>query len=216
MKYEQFIDNKFGFLGNDFLEEIQNRTSIVQIKSKTEIIAEGDRIKSIPFVVKGCLKVYSLNDGRELIYNYIKPGETCLMSFSTIFSDYKSRVYVVAEEDSEAVIIPVSVLQDWLIKFPEINKLFYYEFDQRFTDIMKMVNDAVFHKLDKRILSYIKQQISITGNNPVKLTHKEIANNLGTSREVVSRVLKKVENEGEIIQTKEGIKMPLNENIRLG
>ena len=76
-----------------------------------------------------------------------------------------------------------------------------------------MVNEAVFHRLDRRVLSYIKQQISITGNHPIKLTHREIASNLGTSREVVSRVLKKIENEGEISQTKEGIKIPVNENV---
>lgn len=215
MKDEQFIFEKFGFLGNDFLEEIQKHASRVKIKAKTEILAEGSKIKTIPFVINGSLKVYALNDGRELIYNYIKSGETCLMSFSTIFNDFISRVYVVSEEETEALIIPASVLLDWLIKYPQINMLFYYEFDLRFTDIMNMVNDAVFHKLDKRALNYIRQQISITGNNPIKITHKEIANHLGTSREVVSRVLKKVENEGEIIQTKEGIKIPINENVRL-
>ncbi len=215
MNVEQFTSEKFGFLGNDFLEEMQKHASLVNIKSKTEILAEGNKIKNIPFVINGSLKVYALNDGRELIYNYIRSGETCLMSFSTIFNDFVSRVYVVSEEDTEALIIPANVLLDWLIKYPQINKLFYYEFDLRFTDIMNMVNDAVFHKLDKRVLNYIRQQIAITGHNPIKLTHKEIANNLGTSREVISRVLKKVENEGEIIQTKEGIKIPVNENVRL-
>jgi len=210
MNDEQFILEKFGFLGNDFLEEIQKHSSLIKIKAKTEILAEGTKIKNIPFIIKGSLKVYSLNNGRELIYNYIRSGETCLMSFSTIFNDYVSRVYVVSEEDSEALLVPATVLHDWLIKYPEINKLFYYEFDLRFTDIMNMVNEAVFHKLDKRILSYIKQQISLTGNNPIKLTHKEIANNLGTSREVVSRVLKKIENEGEITQTANGIEITLN------
>jgi CRP/FNR family transcriptional regulator len=77
-----------------------------------------------------------------------------------------------------------------------------------------MVNDAVFHRLDKRVLNYIRQQISATGNSPLKITHREIANNLGTSREVISRVLKKIENEGEILQTKEGIKILVNENVR--
>ncbi|WP_210150434.1 Crp/Fnr family transcriptional regulator [Chryseobacterium scophthalmum] len=214
MKDEQFIFERFGFLGNDFLEEIQKHSSKIKIKGKTEILAEGNKIKNIPFVINGSLKVYALNDGRELIYNYIRSGETCLMSFSTIFNDFVSRVYVVSEEDTEALLIPANILLDWLIKYPQINKLFYYEFDLRFTDIMKMVNDAVFHKLDKRVLNYIKQQIIITGNNPIKLTHKEIANNLGTSREVVSRILKKVENEGEIIQTKDGIKMLVNEGVR--
>lgn len=214
MKDEQFIFERFGFLGNDFLEEIQKHSSKIKIKGKTEILAEGNKIKNIPFVINGSLKVYALNDGRELIYNYIRSGETCLMSFSTIFNDFVSRVYVVSEEDTEALLIPATILLDWLIKYPHINKLFYYEFDLRFTDIMKMVNDAVFHKLDKRVLNYIKQQIIITGNNPIKLTHKEIANNLGTSREVVSRILKKVENEGEITQTKDGIKMLVNEGVR--
>jgi len=149
MKDEQFILEKFGFLGNDFLEEIQKHSSLIKIKAKTEILAEGNKIKNIPFVIKGSLKVYSLNDGRELIYNYIRSGETCLMSFSTIFNDYVSRVYVVSEEDSEALLVPATVLHDWLIKYPEINKLFYYEFDLRFTDIMNMVNEAVFHKLEQ-------------------------------------------------------------------
>lgn len=211
----QFILNKFGFLGGDFSIELQEHAIITNIKAKTEIIREGQKNKFVPFLMKGSIKVFSLNDGRELIYYYIKPNDSCLMTFSSIFSDYTSRIYAVAEEDSEVILIPVSIVHEWLIKFPQINRLFYGEYEKRFVDVMNMVNDAVFHKLDKRVLNYIKQQIAITGNNPIKITHREIANNLGTSREVVSRVLKKVENEGEIIQTKEGIKMPVNENVRL-
>ena len=124
-----------------------------------------------------------------------------------------SRIYAVAEEDSEVLLIPVSVMHDWLIRFPAINKVFYQEYDKRFSDVMNMVNEAVFHKLDKIILSYIKQQIFLTGNHPIKLTHREIATNLGTSREVVSRVLKKIENEGEIFQSKEGIRIPESNNV---
>lgn len=210
----QFILNKFGSLGSDFLNELQKHAVISEIRAKTEIVREGQKNKFIPFLIKGSIKVYSLNDGRELIYYYIRPNDSCIMTFSSIFSDYISRIYAVAEEDSEVLLLPVSIVHEWLIKFPQINRLFYGEYEKRFVDVMNMVNDAVFHKLDKRILNYIKQQISISGNNPVKLTHKEIANNLGTSREVVSRVLKKVENEGEIIQTKEGIKVLINENAR--
>lgn len=210
----QFILNKFGFLGRDFSIELQKHAFITDIKAKTEIITEGQKVRYVPFLIKGSIKVYSLNDGRELIYYYVRPNDSCLMTFSSIFSDYTSKIYALAEEDSEVMLVPVAVLHDWLIKFPEINKLFYHEYDKRFIDVMNMVNDAVFHRLDKRILNYIKQQVLITGNNPIKLTHREIASNLGTSREVVSRVLKKVENEGEIIQTKEGIKIPVNENVR--
>ncbi|MFN1216846.1 Crp/Fnr family transcriptional regulator [Chryseobacterium kwangjuense] len=210
----QFIRDKFGFLGENFLNEMQSNAIITDIKAKTEIVREGQKNKYVPFLIRGSIKVFTLNDGRELIYYYIKPNDSCLMTFASIFTDYTSRVYAVAEEESEVVLIPVSVIQEWLIRFPEINRIFYNEYDRRFSDVMNMVNDAVFHRLDKRVLSYIRQQIAVTGNNPVKITHREIASNLGTSREVISRVLKKVENEGEIVQTKEGIKMPVNENVR--
>lgn len=214
MVNNQFILNKFGFLGADFLNEFDQHAMVTEIKAKTEIVRDGQKNKFIPFLIKGSVRVFTLNDGRELVYYYIKANDSCMMTFSSIFTDCISRVYAVAEEDSEVILIPVSIVHGWLIRFPEINRLFYSEYDRRFSDIMNMVNDAVFHKLDKRVLNYIKQQISATGNHPVKLTHREIAGNLGTSREVVSRVLKKMENEGEIVQTKEGIKIPVNENIK--
>lgn len=213
MVNNQFIYNKFGFLGSDFSIELQKHAIITNIKAKTEIIREGQKNKYVPFLIKGSIKVFSLNDGRELIYYYIRPNDSCLMTFSSIFTDYTSRVYAIAEEESEVLLLPVSVVHEWLIRFPEINRIFYHEYDKRFSDVMNMVNDAVFHKLDKRVLNHIKQQISLTGNNPIKLTHKEIANNLGTSREVVSRVLKKIESDGEIIQTKEGIRIVENNNV---
>ncbi|MDH6251089.1 CRP/FNR family transcriptional regulator [Chryseobacterium sp. H1D6B] len=211
----QFILDKFGFLGDDFSIEIQKHAAISKISAKTEIMREGQKVKHIPFLIKGSVKVYTLNDGRDLIYYYVRPNESCPMTFSSIFSDYVSKIYAVTEEESEVLLVPVAVIHDWLIRFPEINRLFYHEYDKRFSDVMNMVNEAVFHRLDKRVLSYIKQQISLTGNNPIKLTHKEIANNLGTSREVVSRVLKKIENEGEIFQNKEGIGILTTANVRL-
>lgn len=209
----QFIVNKFEFLGSDFLKEVSLHGIESSIKAKTEITREGQKNKFIPFLIKGSVKVFTLNDGRELIYYCMRENDTCTMTFSSIFSDYISRIYAVAEEDSEVLLIPVSVMHDWLIRFPAINRLFFQEYDRRFSDVINMVNEAVFHKLDKRILSYIRQQITVTGTHPIKLTHREIAANLGTSREVVSRVMKKIENEGEISQSREGIRIPENNNV---
>ncbi|MEC3877718.1 Crp/Fnr family transcriptional regulator [Chryseobacterium salviniae] len=203
-------------MGEQFLSELNKTAVVTEVKAKTEIIREGQKNKFVPFLIKGSVRVFTLNDGRELIYYYIRTNDSCLMTFSSIFTDCISRVYAVAEEDSQIMLIPISIIHEWLVAYPQINRVFYHEYDKRFSDVMSMVNDAVFHRLDKRVLNYIKQQISITGCNPIKLTHREIANNLGTSREVVSRVLKKIENEGEISQTKEGIKLPVNENVTQG
>lgn len=213
MVNNQFILNKFGFMGSEFLNEIDRHAVVTSVKAKTEIVREGQKNKFVPFLITGSVKVFTLNDGRELVYYYIRKNDTCMMTFSSILTDYISRVYAMAEEDSEIMLIPVSVIHDWLIRFPAINKVFYHEYDKRFSDVMSMVNDAVFHRLDKRVLNYIRQQITMTGNNPIRLTHREIAGNLGTSREVISRVLKKMENEGELTQTKEGIKISVKEEV---
>ena len=207
MVNNQFISDKFGFLVEDFFCRIWKACNFYWDKSKNRNRKRRSKNKFVPFLIKGSIRFFSLNDGRELIYYYVRPNESYLKTFSSIFSDLICRIYAVAEEDSEVILIPVSVVHEWLIRFPQNNRIFYSEYEKRFVDVMHMVNDAVFHKLDKRVVNYIKQQISINGQNAIKLTHKEIANNLGTSREIVSRVLKKNENEGEISQTKEGIKM---------
>lgn len=202
--YRKTIIKKFGFLGKDFLNEFEYSILVKNVEAKDEFLREGQRNRFVPILSKGSLKVFSLNDGRELIHYYIKPNESCFMTFSSIFSNYISSVYSVAVKDSQVILVPVEKLHEWLVKYPEINKVFYLEYKNRFSDILSKVNDAVFHKLDKRILNFIKEQIQINHGNPLRITHQEIANNLGTSREVVSRILKNLENEGDILKTKDG------------
>ncbi|MFP7655323.1 Crp/Fnr family transcriptional regulator [Chryseobacterium proteolyticum] len=203
----QFITEKFGFLGSEFIHELEKCSMITDIKSKTEIVIPGQRIHYVPILIKGSVKVFTLNDGRELLYYYMKPGESCIMTFASIFKNRISSVYAYAEESSKALLIPVSSLYKLMDSFPRINNFFYNEYDGRFTALMNMVNDAVFHKLDIRVLNYISHRALVTGYNPVKITHKHIALALGTSREVVSRVLKKLVNEGRIFQHKTAIEI---------
>ncbi|PWN57987.1 Crp/Fnr family transcriptional regulator [Chryseobacterium viscerum] len=203
----QFITEKFGFLGLDFIHELEICSVITDIKSKTEIVSPGQRIQYVPILIKGSIKVFTLNEGRELLYYYIKPGESCIMTFASIFKNCISSVYAYAEESSKALLIPVSSLLRLINSFPGMNNFFYNEYDDRFTALMTMVNDAVFHKLDTRVLNYINQRAVVTGYNPVKITHKDIASALGTSREVISRVLKKLVNEGHVTQHKTAIEI---------
>lgn len=214
MKNEKHIIEKFGFLGLDFLQELENCASVNEIKSRTEIISPGDSIQFIPILLRGSIKVYTLNDGRELLYYYIKPGESCIMTFASIFQNCRSRVHAYAEEPSKAVLIPVANLVDFLKKHPEIYKVFYQEYNIKFTALMDTVNDVIFNKLDTRVFNFINQRMQFNEENPVKMSHKEIAAGLGTTREVVSRVLKKLANEGYIIQHKQCIEI-INDKMKL-
>lgn len=215
MKNEKYIVEKFGFLGLDFLQELENCALVNEIKPRTEIISPGERIQFIPVLLKGSIKVYTLNDGRELLYYYIKPGESCIMTFASIFQNRRSRVYAYAEESSKVALIPVANLVDFLKKHPEIYKVFYQEYDIKFTTLMDTVNDVIFNKLDTRVFNYINQRMQFNEENPVKMSHKEIAAGLGTAREVVSRVLKKLANEGCIIQHKQYIEIIHNKIVTL-
>ncbi|WP_238707398.1 Crp/Fnr family transcriptional regulator [Chryseobacterium viscerum] len=134
----EFINRKFGFLGESFLEEIRTHAVYDTIEARQEIIREGDRVKYVLFLIKGAIKVYSLNDGRELTYYHIGDNENCLMTFSSIFNNNISKVYATAEEDSEVLLVPLSVMNRWLVAFPAINKMFFHEYERRFSAVMEI------------------------------------------------------------------------------
>jgi CRP/FNR family transcriptional regulator len=201
METRDHIKKMFGYGENDFLNALEQHCILTSFQAKTEILNEGEKIRFITILIKGSIKVYALNDGKELLYYYLKPYECCIMTFSSIFTNSKSRIYVCAEESTQVLLLPVDKVLKWLVDYPIINQFFLKEYDKRYTDIMRMVTQAVYYKLDKRILDLLSRKIDENGGSPIKISHKEIAATLGTAREVVSRILKKYENEGVISQS---------------
>ena len=197
----------FPTMDGNFFDEVKEFSVQMTIEARKEIINEGDRIHHVPILLKGSVKVFTLDDGKELLYYYLKPYETCIMTFSSVFQGSTSRIYACAEETCEVLLLPVKKVIDWIERYPQFNLFFFREYDKRYVAIMEMVTQAVFHKLDKRILALLKKKNDEQEGNPVKISHKEIANTLGTAREVVSRILKKYENEGVISQSHNGIKI---------
>lgn len=200
-----FIKKKFENFDEAFYSELKEHAIIANVEAKQELMAEGQKVSHIPVLIKGAVKVYTLNDGKELTYYYILPGESCIMTFSSIFTDKVSRIYAVSEERSEILLIPISLFLKWLQQYPQLNKIFFLEYDLRYKTMMDTISQVVFQRLDKRILEYLEKGIRRSGNPVLKVSHKKIADDLGTAREVVSRILKKFEKEGIIIQTSSGI-----------
>ena len=202
------IKKQFQHLGPEFMNELEEQAVFVKVQAKAELIKEGDHVRYVPFLVNGLVKVFTINnEGKELLYYFLRPNQVCIMTVSAIFRDSVSKVYAHADEDSEIMMFPVSTILAWIIKYPKINSIFYKEYEDKYLSMMEMVNQAVFHRLDKRILEYIAQKARMNHSDTVKISYKEIANNLGTAREVVSRLLKKFENEGVVIQNSQGIRI---------
>lgn len=161
---------------------------------------EGQYVKVIPIVLKGLIKVFTRFEDKELLLYYIQPEQSCIMSFSSAIHHDKSKIFAITEHESTVLLLPSDKVNLWIKQYPGINTLFYNQYDLRYAEMIETINHLIYHKLDKRVLDYVKNKVMVTGENPIKISHKEIANNLGTSREVVTRIVKKLENEKLIKQ----------------
>lgn len=207
MSSYEMVEQHFRFLGPEFLKELKESAIIRSFEARTETMIEGQNVKFIPIVISGLVKVYSMTGERELLHYFVKPEQSCIMTFSTLFKDGRSKVFACTEEPSDLLLLPVDKVLRWIVKYPGINRFFYREYDLRYGEMMESVNKVIFYRLDKRVMDYLENKVEITGKNPVKISHKEIANNLGTAREVVSRILKKFEHEGNVRQSHLGIEV---------
>lgn len=203
----QEFENKLGYLGHDLIKNIIDNGKVLEVKKDSEIVKEGQYIKYIPIVLKGLVKVTTRLAEKELLLYYIKPYESCVMSFSASLKNDKSKIFAITEEDSTILLIPSDMVLKWINQYPLINRLFYQQYNLRYLDLIETINHLLYHKLDQRLYEYLKEKIHITGKNPYVISHREIALELGTAREVVTRILKKLEKENKICQLKEGIQV---------
>ncbi len=188
------------FLDTRLVEEISKNSEIKKIPQGIEIIRFNQFIKVIPIVLEGLVKVFTRHHDKELLLYYIKPGESCIMSFAASLNNTSSQVFAVTEEDSTIMLLPSTQMVNWRKFHPDINQLFFQQYNLRYTELLTTINHLLFDKLDKRLYDFLKERTELTQQKQLKISHKQIATELGTAREVVSRVLKKLEAEGKVKQ----------------
>jgi CRP/FNR family transcriptional regulator len=193
--------------GQELISKILEESVVKEFPENSELIREGQYVKVVPIVLKGLVEVFTRLEDKDLLLYYIQPGESCIMSFSACLKSEKSKIFAITQEETTAILIPSDKLSRWVFEYPNINQLFYQQFDLRYTELIDTIHHLLSDKLDKRLLHYLKEKISITGKNPIKISHKEIANDLGTAREVVSRLIKKLENQNKVKQHHDGIEI---------
>lgn len=201
------IRNTFSHLGNETLDKILEIGTIQTIPADTQILREGQYVKVVPLVIEGLIKVYTKQDDKELLLYYIQPQESCIMSFSASLTNEPSKVYAVTESDTKALLLPATEMNEWIKLYPNINTMFYSMFKLRYADLLDTINHIIFNKLDQRVLKHLNDKAELHGSKVIATTHKQIANELGTAREVVSRIIKKLEKEGLVLQLQDGIKI---------
>jgi len=201
------IKKNLPYLGAELLDEIIRNALVREIPAETEILQEGQYIKVIPIVIEGLIKVYSRYEDKELLLYYIEPFESCIMSFSASIRNEPSRIYAVTEENTRALLLPSQKVAEWTRQYHRINTLFYQQYNMRYAELLETIKYLLYHKLDKRILDYLIEKSRIKGEKIIDIRHKQIASELGTAREVITRLLKKLEKEGKIKQHAQGIEI---------
>lgn len=180
--------------------EIIRISSIHRFEAGTVILKQGQYVKVIPLVISGLVKIFKEESisGNEVLLYYIQPGESCVMSVTTLMRNEISQIKAVIETDAEIVVIPSDLALAIAKKYPKWNEFIYDLFNLKFEELLNIVEILTFSNKDKRLLDYLKKEASSHNNLIIKKTHQQIAYELGSSREVISRLLKKLEHEGFI------------------
>jgi CRP/FNR family transcriptional regulator len=158
------------------------------------ILNENAYIKSVPIVISGSMRVMRTDeDGRELLLYYIKSGESCIMSFLGGLHDDTSKVKAIAEEAAEVLFVPVDKVREMIKEFPEWTEYIFRLYHKKFEELLAVINDVAFKKMDERLLDFLKKKCELSGEKNIHITHEQIAIELGSARVVISRLLKHME-----------------------
>ncbi len=192
----------------ELLKEFEQKTKHLKVKANDTILNIGQTVRVMPIILSGIVKISRVDEmGRELLLYYVNPNESCAMTFTCCMQHQPSEVKAVAEEDVEFLAIPISVMDEWMIKYPSWVHFVMKTILNRFNELLKTIDHIAFQKLDERLIHYLREKSKATGSKLINLSHEQIANELATSRVVISRLLKKLENEKKILLYRHQIKL---------
>lgn len=192
----------------ELLKELEENGKPISVKSNDVILDIGQIVRMMPIIISGTVKISRLDeDGRELLLYYVNANESCAMTFTCCMQHYPSEIRAVAEEDVEMLAIPISVMDEWMVKYPSWKSFVMKTIRNRFNELLKTIDQIAFQRLDERLIHYLKEKSKATGSALINLSHEQIATEMATSRVVISRLLKKLENEGKLLLYRNQIKL---------
>lgn len=188
------------------LSELSLKTEIAEVGQVLsfqtgEIIMDYDSyIRLVPLIISGSIKVTREDDsdGREILLYFLNTGDTCSMSFTCCMTNKKSAIRTESLEDTTLLAIPVKYVDAWMSKYQSWKNFVMRSYDQRMNELVEVIDSIAFSDLDERLKAYLLAREKSTGSTVLKVTHKEIALDLNASREGISRLLKKLEQFGQV------------------
>ncbi|MDR2222247.1 MAG: Crp/Fnr family transcriptional regulator [Flavobacteriaceae bacterium] len=191
-KYHSIFEEKL-------LDEIIEVSTIKDFKEGEKLMEIGEYIKKIPLLLEGAIKIIR-EDQREgeIVLYYIEEGDTCAMTLTCCLGETKSQVRSIAERDGSVVMIPVGKMDEWLVKYKSWRNFVLNSYNNRMNEMLTAIDSLAFMNMEERLCNLLRSKAKIYNSRFINNTHQELADELNTSRVVISRILKTLENEGII------------------
>jgi CRP/FNR family transcriptional regulator len=188
------------------VREFMQVTSFARIPAGRDVFVEGDEVDSIALLISGVVRVYKIGEtGREITLYRFGLGESCILTANAILSRHSFPAIATVEKDAEAIMVPADRMRDWVQRYDLWRGFVFDLLSQRLSSLMEIVDEVAFRRMDARVAALLVQRSR--RQNPIKITHQEIASELGSSREVISRLLEDFFNRGMIEQGRGKIKV---------
>ncbi len=194
------LNETIGFmLEEELVREIATIGQLRSAKAGQTLMHIGAPFTHMPILLTGAIKIMREDQaGNELLLYYLESGDTCAMSLSCCMGNKKSKVHAVAEEDSVLVMIPIEYLDRWIGQYQTWKAFIFESIRLRMDEFLETIDSLAFMRMDERLTKYLKDRVRVLGKTEIETTHQQIADDLHTSRVVVSRLIKQLENEGKV------------------
>lgn len=193
---------KFQFLFEPELINEICKTGMIKTYKEGSILMEiGQTLSHMPLVITGSVKVMKEDkEGNELLLYYLELGDTCAVTLSCCTKPSKSSIKAIAESDAEILFIPVEKMEEWMVKFKSWRGFVLDSYNVRLNEMLDAIDNLAFNNMEERLYKFLRDKVMVTKESKLHITHFQIANELHSSRVVISRLMKKLENEGLVIQ----------------
>ena len=191
---------------SDLVKEIEDSGNLKHFEAGETIVNMDSYIKNIPVVISGSIKVIRTEeDGREILLYYLTPGESCIVSILSGMKNETSKIKAIVEENADIMLIPADKAKEWVKKYPDWTEFIFDLYQKRFEELLDVVNSVAFQKIDARLLHLIKQKTQLYNSKEISVTHQQLADELGITREATSRVLKQMEKDQLLVLSRNKI-----------
>ncbi len=187
----EFLTKCYPNLETALIQEIEEYAILKTFDANQFVVEQGQYIKYLPIIQSGCIKVFCNEDAISFLLYYIKSGESCIYSFAHVNNNEQANFSAVAEMDSELLLLPIDKVELWIKKYPSLNSIVLNNYKKHYNDLLDTTKQIICHDLEERLIAYLETKSKLLETDLISISHQEIADDLGTSREVISRIMKK-------------------------